>query len=261
MDPQKIGKLISSMRKEKNMTQDELAEKVGVNGRTISKWERGINLPTYDNLEYLSLALGITINELMNGEEDSKNEKSEKSSHERIKYYINMAKKKYLIIIFLTTLLLLASFLGIFFINNYNKNKVYSMTTLNKDYVINGYLVLTPKQNLIMINNINYQGENSGTIDEPYIRDLKIFLLVDDKQILSYTKNYANQEDYLSNILDEVTIILDEDKKHNTNVITYAIWKENVKLVMEYIDINDNTSKIELPLTLNEIFASNKLIY
>ena len=68
MDLIKIGKFISSKRKEKNITQSELAEKLNISDRAISKWENGICLPDAGNMPILCEILGITINDLFSGE-------------------------------------------------------------------------------------------------------------------------------------------------------------------------------------------------
>ena len=68
MDLVKIGKFIASLRKDKNLTQEELAEKLYVTDRAVSKWERGLSLPDAGNMLDLCNILGITINELLNGE-------------------------------------------------------------------------------------------------------------------------------------------------------------------------------------------------
>ena len=68
MDLIKIGKFISSKRKEKNITQSELAEKLYISDRAISKWENGICLPDVVNMEELCKILDITINDLLSGE-------------------------------------------------------------------------------------------------------------------------------------------------------------------------------------------------
>ena len=68
MDLIKIGKFISSKRKEKNITQSELAEKLYISDRAISKWENGICLPDVGNMEELCKILDITINDLLSGE-------------------------------------------------------------------------------------------------------------------------------------------------------------------------------------------------
>lgn len=67
-----IGKFITQKRKEKNLTQEQLAEKIGVSNKTISKWETGKCMPDYCIVEILCQELNITLAELMNGEEDEK---------------------------------------------------------------------------------------------------------------------------------------------------------------------------------------------
>lgn len=63
------GKFISQKRKEKNMTQEQLAEKLRVSNKTISKWETGKCMPDYGIVKSLCEELEITIAELMDGEE------------------------------------------------------------------------------------------------------------------------------------------------------------------------------------------------
>lgn len=68
MNQEKIGKFISKIRKENNMTQQELAEKIGVSDKSISRWENGKTMPDLSLFKPLCDILGITINELLNGE-------------------------------------------------------------------------------------------------------------------------------------------------------------------------------------------------
>lgn len=66
------GKFIAQKRKEKNLTQEQLAERIGVSNKTVSKWETGKCMPDYCIVEILCQELNITLAELMNGEEDEK---------------------------------------------------------------------------------------------------------------------------------------------------------------------------------------------
>ena len=68
MNQIKIGKFMSQLRKEKNMTQQVLADKIGVSFKTISKWENGRGIPELSLLKPLSDELGVSINELLSGE-------------------------------------------------------------------------------------------------------------------------------------------------------------------------------------------------
>lgn len=78
MDQEKIGKFIAEVRKEKNMTQMELSNKLGVTDRAISKWENGRGMPDLSLLKSLCDELDITINELLSGEKISKKDYQEK---------------------------------------------------------------------------------------------------------------------------------------------------------------------------------------
>lgn len=68
MDQIKIGKFITECRREKNFTQADLAEKLGITDRAISKWENGKSLPDAGIMLELCNELGITVNELLSGE-------------------------------------------------------------------------------------------------------------------------------------------------------------------------------------------------
>lgn len=68
MNQEKIGKFIAECRKKKNMTQQELAEKLGVSDRTIGNWENGRNMPDLSLFKPLCDELDITINDLISGE-------------------------------------------------------------------------------------------------------------------------------------------------------------------------------------------------
>lgn len=68
-----IGQFIMKQRKEKNLTQEQLAEKLNVSNKTISKWENGKCMPDYGIIESLCKELDITIAELMDGETNPQN--------------------------------------------------------------------------------------------------------------------------------------------------------------------------------------------
>ena len=63
-----IGKFIARKRKEKNLTQEQLAQKLGVSNKTVSKWECGKCMPDYSLVKPLCQELDITVSELMDGE-------------------------------------------------------------------------------------------------------------------------------------------------------------------------------------------------
>ena len=86
MDQYNIGNFIQKKRREKNLTQEQLAERLGVSNKTVSKWENGKCLPDYSVIELLCKELGVTVAELLSGKanntvEDSDDERDPKDNH------------------------------------------------------------------------------------------------------------------------------------------------------------------------------------
>ena len=69
MNQTAIGSYIARKRKEQNLTQEQLAETLGVSNKTISKWENGKCMPDYGIIEQLCKELSVTLSELMDGED------------------------------------------------------------------------------------------------------------------------------------------------------------------------------------------------
>lgn len=125
MDQVKIGKLITKLRKERNMTQEQLAEKLSVSNRSISRWETGRNMPDMTLLIPLSEALGITTTELLNGETtDHVNDESNQAVINTIHYSqkkISVVNRKFTIVSFV--LLAIIIYLSVLFIPQYIEEK------------------------------------------------------------------------------------------------------------------------------------------
>ena len=88
MDIQKIGVFLSELRKEKNLTQDELGEQIGVTNKTVSRWENGNYLPPVEILQILSKFYDVSINEILNGERINDSD-YKKVSEENVKSALN----------------------------------------------------------------------------------------------------------------------------------------------------------------------------
>lgn len=96
MDQIKIGKFIAEIRKERNLTQLDLANKIGVTDRAVSKWENGRGMPELSLIKPLCNALSISINELFCGERIEKEafeEKADKNIVETLDYTEKRIKK------------------------------------------------------------------------------------------------------------------------------------------------------------------------
>ena len=116
MEQEKIGKFIAELRKEKNITQEQLAEKLDVTSKSISRWENGRTMPDYTLLKDLCNELDININELLSGEKIKENDYVNKSEENLIKLRKQIDKrKKFLTIIsyIFMTIIIIAFILNI----------------------------------------------------------------------------------------------------------------------------------------------------
>lgn len=93
MDQKKIGKFICEMRKRKNLTQLELANKLGVTDRAISHWENGRRMPDLSLIKPLCNELDITVNDLLSGEIIDKNKYEEKLEENLLKSFKDLLEK------------------------------------------------------------------------------------------------------------------------------------------------------------------------
>lgn len=67
MDTIAVGKYLAQLRKEQNLTQEQLGEQLGVTNKTISRWENGNYMPPVEMLQQLSALYGVSINEILSG--------------------------------------------------------------------------------------------------------------------------------------------------------------------------------------------------
>lgn len=143
MNQEHIGKFISKKRKEKNLTQEALAEKLGVSINAVSKWERGICLMDMSLLKPLSNILDISINEILQGEEISEKELKDKADENIIKiselYNLKATKKGVIALTIIALILIIycgikninssgyvsmiCGYNGLFYCTRYNYNK------------------------------------------------------------------------------------------------------------------------------------------
>ena len=90
MDTEKIGKFIAKCRKNKNLTQEQVAGKLSISDRAVSKWERGLNLPDASIMLELCNILDITVNELLTGEKIERKDYMKKAEEK----LVEMTKQK-----------------------------------------------------------------------------------------------------------------------------------------------------------------------
>ena len=130
MDVKKIGLFLKELRKGKKITQEELAEKLGVSNRTVSRWETGSNMPDFDVLIELSDFYGVEIKEILEGEKKEKECSNSKEELLLIADYNNQQKKKLTVMIKILFLIGLISMVVHLFIHNINELELVSQFLL-----------------------------------------------------------------------------------------------------------------------------------
>lgn len=93
MDAKILGNYIAARRKELGMTQANLAEKIHVTDKAVSRWERGVGLPDIDNLEALAKALDVSLVSLMRGKTCDEKHISIQDAEELVTNTIKISKE------------------------------------------------------------------------------------------------------------------------------------------------------------------------
>lgn len=93
MDAKLFGQFIAQTRKEKNMTQAELAEQINVTDKAVSRWERGLGFPDISTIEPLAKALDLSVLELMRSQKEEMGEKTENLNGEELTELMNCAAR------------------------------------------------------------------------------------------------------------------------------------------------------------------------
>ena len=148
MNTQDFGKFIAELRKEKDMTQMQLAQKLNVTDKAVSRWETGKNFPDIEIFEDLSKILEVSVSELLEGKRIEKEELITVSEENVVKQIKKNKKHKkiYLVIIALVTVLAIAlgffamSYSGLFNGVIYNKIQCYSNDVLTIMNTVDGYI-------------------------------------------------------------------------------------------------------------------------
>ena len=137
MDQKRIGSFISKLRKEKNLTQQELADQLHVTDRAVSHWENGRRLPDISLLKDISNILGVSVNELLSAEKYTEKNSTKKTDENLInslrvnKKNQNKSQRIIIILIIGIVILLIAVLLGI--INKYPKIDLFNFTLQQSD--------------------------------------------------------------------------------------------------------------------------------
>ena len=146
MDAYKFGCFVAERRKEQNMTQKDLAAKLQVTDKAVSKWERGLGFPDINSLEPLADALGVSIIELMKSEKIIEND-SNKEVDTVVNDVITVVKeeteeKRKIIVYTLAATTFLLSVLDIIISFKWNSDELMLSASIPYSAIIPGILMI-----------------------------------------------------------------------------------------------------------------------
>ncbi len=213
MNQEKIGNFIKDIRVKNNLTQKDLADKLGVTYQAVSKWENGLNIPDIQILKDISRMFNVDINELLDGE-----------------YKNKRSLKRYLLLIPIVIIIVISLILG----HNSNDDfKTKVITTTCPDFNINGVISYNKKISSLYISKIEYCGND----DEDIVYDKLTCTLYEDKIEESnkindcVLKNNISLKEYLNNLLINVpnySNTCNKDNKRLYLIINGTISSKNV---------------------------------
>lgn len=181
----KSGEFIANLRKEKGLTQQEIGLLLGVGDKTVSKWERGINVPDVIMIKKLAELFGVGIEEILNGE------KSAKMNPKIIKSYENK-KIRYTFFTILGIFFILFFLLLIYFCNNYDKFKVYRFKSSAKEYELTGNIYQVSNKYKMVID--DFIVNDTSKYDKLKIDTYKVSIFLEGNLVYYYTENITDKE-------------------------------------------------------------------
>ena len=228
MDQEKIGKFIKKLRKDNNLTQDELAKKLGVTYQAVSKWENGKSIPDIAILKTISELFNVNIDELLEGSVKDKKRLNKK--------------------IFIPITVLGICLIGIlvFFVVHKETYEFKVLETDSNDFDVSGVLAFSPDKSSIYISSIDY---NNGDDDTEY-KSLSCNLYDvngDAKTKISSCDSDNSDVETLNELLNNIDFTIDDYAS------SCKLFKDN-QLVLEInaTSIDDKTITYEVPLSFND---------
>lgn len=233
MNQEKIGNLIKEIRKEYNLTQKQLADKLGVTFQAVSKWENGKNIPDIAIIKKISEIFNVDINSLLNGENKQQTRK-------------NSTKNIMLVV---SIFLLLISFVIIFFNKKEEDYNFKIISTSCKDFKISGSIAYNQSKSTIYISRVEYCGGEDNNI----YKYISAGLYEQNGDISKLINKYEDKNNItLSDYLEDLNFHIDNYKStcrsfnHSSIYIELTATKEDGETIIHKIPLKmDKTCQID----------------
>lgn len=272
MNQTKIGEFLQQLRKDKNLTQQEVAEIFFVSRECVSKWERGISIPDPQQLINVSKFYNVTINEILYGEyENESNRENINETPARILKVSKEERNKLIYRFIILILILSLTFFITYFVNNYNSIKVYMISGDGTNFDLSqGMLITSPNKSYLQLGKIvNFTEEEIESVEIFYKKNDSTIQITynDDPTQVAVSLNKNNElmkEKSIKEILENLYVTIKTKNKTETVKLNYRINFENDDIIEE---INPELEEIDYEYLSSEEFLNkfelvdDKLVY
>jgi len=247
----KLGKVISNLRKEKGITQKDLADALSVSDKAVSRWECGKSRPDLEMMFEISKYFNVDYKKLITAciSDGKKDDKDNKIVEEIVAEFSDMGKKnakriKYVLLFSVVIILILT--IAIIFTNTYNRFKVYKVHSESEVIdKIDGIYVETNVRDTLYLGNIILKDIKLKDTD---IVTLDIYYMEDGKEYIIY--NYSS--------LNNVYL---ESYQSYIEIDDLSEYFENLYLRVNITNKDEETTKYETKLEFVLDFSNNKAYY
>ena len=236
MTEDSFGKTLAKLRKERKLTQQELADLLNVTNKTISKWETNTTAPDIDTLKRISQVLKVPVDVLLGNSKLTVTD-----SHNKHK----LTKRK---LILLLALLFASLFFFYYMITNFILNtKSYSLISGDERFTIEGNITVDKSQYYL---SLTVKGINDELLENKIISNAEYSIIINDKIIYNngdisslaiLTENFS-----LSKYISKISINHTDKKKENLK----SILENGLILQVKYIDENNETNIMKMPVLI-----------
>ena len=232
-----FGKTLAKLRKERKLTQQELADLLNVTNKTISKWETNTTAPDIDTLKRISQVLKVPVDVLLGNSKLTVTD-----SHNKHK----LTKKK---LILLLSLLLVSLFFIYYLIANFILNtKSYSLISGDDRFTIEGNITVDNKQYYL---SLVIRGINDREYDKIVINNAEYSIIIDNKIVYNNgdisTIATLMENIYLSEFISKISVNHNDKRAE----ILKSVLENGLILQIKYNDKNNETSIINIPVVVD----------
>lgn len=182
----KSGQFIAQLRSERGMTQDDLGKLIGSSDKTVSKWERGQNVPDVLTIKKIADAFDVTITEIINGERNAQ------VSPRFIRMYENK-KSRYAFFTAIGIFILFFLALLMYFCNNFDKFKIYRFKGEGKNYALTGNIYQVSKEYKLVID--DFFVYDTSKYDKLKIDTYKVVININGMVVYSFAEGKTIDND------------------------------------------------------------------